>query len=62
VAGFPTREALVANLRRELCLTPDRDPEIADAVASRVVEHQGGFAFPAADVTTLWWEGGVRSS
>jgi cyclopropane fatty-acyl-phospholipid synthase-like methyltransferase len=55
--GFATLDALVANLRKELCLTEDRDPEIAGAVADWVGEGDGTFRLPPSPSTTLWWEG-----
>lgn len=54
---FGTREDLVANLRKELCLTPDRDDEIDEAVEGWAVERDGGWAFPPAPLATLWWDG-----
>ncbi len=58
--GFSRREDVVAFARRRLCLTPDRDPEVAEAIADRVVERDGRFGFPPRDLVTLWWEGRAR--
>ncbi|HEX6261455.1 MAG TPA: class I SAM-dependent methyltransferase [Actinomycetota bacterium] len=56
--GFPDREAAVAQARRMLCLTPDRDPEVAEALGDRLREGPTGWGIgpPAARVVTLWWE------
>ena len=40
VGGFTRREDLVAFVRRRLCLPADRDPEIWEALADRVVERE----------------------
>lgn len=55
--GFASRQDLVASVRRQLCLPPDRDPEIEEAIAHRVVERDGLFGFPDRPVATLWWGG-----
>jgi hypothetical protein len=55
--GFPTRAELVAFIRRALCLGPERDPEVEEAVAHRIVERDGGFGLPDRPVSTLWWDG-----
>ena len=56
-SSFATLEDLVANVRKELCLTPDRDPEIADAVQGWAVERTGTYEFPPAPLVTLSWAG-----
>ncbi|CAN5264080.1 hypothetical protein BH20ACT24_BH20ACT24_06410 [soil metagenome] len=56
VAGFSRREDLVAWIRRRLCLPPERDPEVDEALSGRIVEREGGFGFPPRDVVTLWWD------
>ncbi|MDP8957280.1 MAG: methyltransferase domain-containing protein [Actinomycetota bacterium] len=60
ITGFPSRENLVAFVRRRLCLTQDRDPEIDAAIADRVVEGEKGIGFPPIPVVTLWWDGWAR--
>jgi SAM-dependent methyltransferase len=55
--GFATRQELVASVRRMLCLGPDRDGEIAEAISDRIVERDGRFGFPDRPVATLWWDG-----
>lgn len=56
--GFPGRAAAVSQVRRMLCLTPDRDPEVERALGDRLREGLGGWAFGPAErrIVTLWWE------
>jgi len=62
-SGFERREDAVALVRRRLCLTPERDDEIADALGPRLHEHGElwGAGPPEQRVITLWWNttGGV---
>ncbi len=57
-SGFERREDAVALVRRRLCLTPDRDPEIAEALGERLVHRDGRWsAGPTEHVlATLWWD------
>jgi SAM-dependent methyltransferase len=55
--GFDSRAELVAMVRRLLCLTADRDPEIDEALGGRPLERDGRWGFPDRPVTTLWWDG-----
>jgi hypothetical protein len=55
--GSLRRDEMVAWTRRRLCLTADRDPEIAEAMAGRLVEHDGRVSFGPRPVVTLWWPG-----
>jgi SAM-dependent methyltransferase len=56
--GFGRREDAIAFVRRRLCLGPDRDPEIAEALGDRLVLRDGVWsAGPARQtVVTLWWD------
>jgi cyclopropane fatty-acyl-phospholipid synthase-like methyltransferase len=58
--GFADRADLVAWVRRRLCLTADRDPEVADAIAERTVERDGLTNFAPQPVVTLSWPGIAR--
>ena len=58
--GFRRREDLVAWVRRLLCLPRDRDPEVARALETHIVESDGVFALPDRPVVTTWWRGGGR--
>ena len=55
--GFARREDLVAFVRRRLCLGPERDGEIEEAIEDVVVERNGLFGFGDRPVVTLWWPG-----
>jgi len=56
-SGAESRDAVVANVRRRLCLYPDKDAEILQALGDRLVEHEGGWSAgpPLQKLTTLWW-------
>ncbi len=58
VGWFERREDAIALVRRRLCLTPDRDPEVADALGDRLVDHDGRWSAgpPSGLVVTLWWD------
>jgi SAM-dependent methyltransferase len=55
--GYESVQEMVAHVRRLVCLPPERDPEIREAIAPRIVERGGRFGFAARPVTTLWWDG-----
>ena len=57
-SGFERREDAVALIRRRLCLWPDRDEEVAEAIGDRLVEREGLWsAGPAGQgIVTLWWD------
>ncbi len=54
--GFAKRSDLVSSVRRQLCLEPDRDPEVERAIADQIVERDGRFGFQDRAVVTLWWD------
>lgn len=60
-SGFERREDAIALVRRRLCLSPERDGEIATALGSRLVELEGLWrAGPHEQrVVTLWWDAPV---
>jgi len=58
--GFRRKEDIVAWVRRSLCLTPDRDPEVEREIGPWIQEQGGLFAFPDRPVVTLWWDGSAR--
>ncbi|HEX2088913.1 MAG TPA: class I SAM-dependent methyltransferase [Actinomycetota bacterium] len=60
ITGFASREDVVAFVRRRLCLSADRDPEIDAAIADRLVEGDQGVGFPPLPLVTLWWDGSAR--
>jgi hypothetical protein len=55
--GFTRREDLVAFIRKRLCLTADRDPEIWEAISGRVLERKGTIGLPPRPNVTFWWDG-----
>jgi SAM-dependent methyltransferase len=59
-SGFERKEDAIALVRRRLCLTPDRDPEIAEALGDRLALREGRWsAGPTEQVlATLWWDVG----
>ena len=56
--GFDTREGALAFARRRLCLTPDRDEELAAALGDRLSERASLWSAGPAQRTfvTLWWD------
>jgi hypothetical protein len=59
--GFRRRQDQVAFIRKRLCLHPEQDPELAEALGPRLREVGGLWtAMPERSRdTTLWWD--VRS-
>jgi precorrin-6B methylase 2 len=58
--GYESVQEMVAHVRRLVCLPGERDREIEEAIAHRIVERDGRFGFVDRPVTTLWWEGSAR--
>ena len=56
--GFEHRQDAVAEVRRRLCLPPERDPEIERALGGRLVRREGLWtSFPQRQqMVTLWWD------
>jgi SAM-dependent methyltransferase len=56
--GFSSRGDAVAFVRRRLCLAPDQDFEIAEALGERLAERDGlWFTGPAARrIAAIWWD------
>jgi SAM-dependent methyltransferase len=66
--GFDSRADAVALVRRRLCLGPERDAEIVDALGARLRQREGLWGAGPADqrLVTLWFDvsardGGPRS-
>ncbi len=57
--GSLPREAMVAWIRRRLCLPADRDAEVEEAIAGGLDDHDGIVNFGSRQVVTLWWPGGA---
>jgi SAM-dependent methyltransferase len=61
-SGTLSREAMIAWIRRRLCLSAERDPEVADALEGAVVEHADGrVGFGPGTAVALWWPGSATS-
>jgi SAM-dependent methyltransferase len=58
--GFRRPEDIMVWVRRSLCLTNDRDPEVAAAIGDWIHERDGLYGFSERPVVTLWWEGSPR--
>ena len=58
--GFTRREDAVALIRRRLCLGPDRDGDVTDALGSLLRIEDGRWSCGPAHrvVVTLWWDTG----
>jgi len=56
--GFERREDAVALVRRRLCLGPERDQELAEALGPLLVRIDGRWAAGPAEqrLATLWWD------
>ena len=57
--GVGPRDEAVASARRMLCLTPDRDLDVAEALGDRLWSDAAGRWFIGnreQPVTTLWWD------
>lgn len=57
-SGFELRGDAIALTRRRLCLSPDRDLEIAVALGDRLAERDGLWSTGPTDqmLVTLWWD------
>ena len=59
--GFRRRDDAIHSVRKRLCLTADRDAEIADALGGRLrqVDHLWDVGPEERTVVTLWWDQGT---
>ena len=55
------RPQMVAWTRRRLCLTPDRDPEVEEALAALSPATGPGLSLPPRRLVTLYWEPATQS-
>ena len=60
---YPSFDALVAVTRRRLCLPPERDPELADALVRLGVDpdHPRDLSLGDESLVTLWWDVAYRA-
>jgi SAM-dependent methyltransferase len=58
--GFEHRADAVALVRRRLCLPPERDPELEQALGDRLAEAHGLWSSGPLEqrIVTLWWDVG----
>ncbi len=56
--GFERRGDAVALVRRRLCLSADRDEEVARALGDLLAEHDGLWSAgpPSQRIVTMWWD------
>ena len=59
-SGFERRDDAVALVRRRLCLPPEHDAEIAEALGPSLAESDGLWSAgpPEQTLVTLWWDRG----
>lgn len=57
-SGFATRADAVALMRKRLCLHPEQDEPLAEALGDRLIERDGLWSAAPADhsIVTLWWD------
>jgi hypothetical protein len=57
--GFAERSEAVALVRRRLCLPPERDDEVAQALGDRLRRDAGAWSAGPREqqIVTLWWDG-----
>ncbi len=49
-------DAMVASVRRYLCVGADRDADIARALEPHLLRRDGIVGLPPRPVTTIWWD------
>jgi SAM-dependent methyltransferase len=56
--GFRRKEDAVATVRRRLCLPPERDGDVEEAIGDRIQEVDGFWRLgrPPRRLATLWWD------
>jgi hypothetical protein len=56
--GFEHRQDAIAFIRRRLCLSADRDAELAEAIGERLMERDGLWAAGPLEhpIVTMWWD------
>ncbi len=57
MSGFKNRSDAIALVRKRLCLRPEQDEELAEALGDRLREHDGLWSAspPQHNIATLWW-------
>jgi hypothetical protein len=57
MSGFASRDDAIALVRKRVCLRPDQDDELAEALGDRLSERDGLWTAspPQHEIATLWW-------
>ena len=57
MSGFESRQDAIGLVRKRLCLRPEQDSELAEALGDRLREHNGLWSAspPQHEIATLWW-------
>lgn len=57
-SGFASRRDAIALVRKRVCLRPDQDEELAEALGARLSERDGLWTAspPQHEIATLWWD------
>lgn len=57
MSGFANRSDAIALVRKRVCLRPEQDAELAEALGSRLVERDGLWSAspPEHEIAALWW-------
>lgn len=60
-SGFAGRSDAIALVRKRMCLHPEHDEELAEALGERLSERDGLWTAspPEHEIATLWWPTGV---
>ncbi|CAN5776308.1 hypothetical protein BH23ACT12_BH23ACT12_16290 [soil metagenome] len=58
MSGFPSRQDAIALVRKRVCLRPEQDEELAEALGDRLTETEGLWTAspPQHEIATLWWD------
>lgn len=58
MSGFASRADAIALVRKRVCLRPDQDDELAEALGDRLSERNGLWTAspPQHEIATLWWD------
>lgn len=61
MSGFANREDAIALVRKRVCLRPEQDGELAEALGDRLTERNGLWTAspPEHEIATLWWDTGT---
>lgn len=62
MSGFSSRQDAIALVRKRVCLQPEQDEELAEALGDRLRERDGLWSAspPQHEIVTLWWPAGSK--